>query len=262
MRLLNTRAVLILFCFSIAFLLTATTAFSEELILVYEPYTLGADMAGLVRTANSYFDQTQGSIEFQPVTELDQFLEMLPEADYTIMPSLVHRQVKSDHYVESLLVSKRNGQADYNKLVLSGASGPETVDELPGSDVGMLRFGRVTEAVLNESFFAAGNDAQQLNIIDVSKPVDAVMAASFGQVEAAIVNSISYDLISGEQPQLVDSLEIIAESEPFPRPGLYAINGSDEERVKDIFMEMGESSAGRELLSRFQIDGWVIKNDF
>ncbi len=251
-----------LFCFSMFFWLPAVSATASELILVYEPYTLGADMAGLVRTADSFFDQTQNSIEFQPVAEVGQFLEMLPEADYVVMPPWVYRQVGDEYDIEPLLVSERNGQKEYNKFILSGANGPGTEDDLAGSEVGMMRLGDVTEAVLNESFFAGGDDAYQFNIIDVSKPVDAVMAASFGQVEAAIVNSISFDLISEEQPQLVDDLEIIAESEAFSRPGLYSMGGSDEERIIDIFMEMEGSSTGQELLSRFQIDGWVIKNDF
>jgi len=91
-----------------------------------------------------------------------------------------------------------------------------------------------------------------------------IQAVAGGIVDAAGVNSLIFDYIQKIHPEKTAALKIIKKSMPFGMPPVVInpkINPNLKNRLKKIFLEMGDDAEGRAILVPLGIERFVPGND-
>jgi phosphonate transport system substrate-binding protein len=83
-------------------------------------------------------------------------------------------------------------------------------------------------------------------------------------VDGAAVDSIVYEEVARREPQLVEGLDIISESDPFGIPPVVVSPGLDgkfKERLRAVFLRMADDPAAAPALDALGVGGFVIMTD-
>ena len=84
-----------------------------------------------------------------------------------------------------------------------------------------------------------------------------VEAVASGHVDGAAVESLVYDRMTADQPELAERVRIIAKSEPFGMPLMVVPNGLNpglKGELRDALTQMHLSENGRKVLAHMGID--------
>lgn len=79
-------------------------------------------------------------------------------------------------------------------------------------------------------------------------------------VEGAAVDSLVYDYLTGSDPGLVGRTRVVARWGPYPSPPFVVRPDLDrdiKERLRRLLLTMDQDPAGREILQRLELEGWV-----
>ena len=93
---------------------------------------------------------------------------------------------------------------------------------------------------------------------------ESILAVYYGFVEGASVDSIVFDQVAKNSPQIASQLKVIEAYGPFPSTPI-VVRGQIDEDVKyalrKVLVGMSRDPAGREILSRFALDGFTVVDD-
>jgi len=143
----------------------------------------------------------------------------------------------------------RHGRSTYRKALMTRPE-IDSIDDLTHGSIAATvhSMGPGNERVVLEAFHL---DADSAKVVPVTKDVDALLALSFGQVDAALVTAQQYDLLAQSNPAVADKLQVLAFSPEIPLPALYATAKADAlfgQRLASALAALSDSDAGDEIL--------------
>ena len=101
---------------------------------------------------------------------------------------------------------------------------------------------------------------QQLNIINVPKDLDAILALVLGQVKMALVAQDNLQVISDVNPRITQRIKKLEKSIAVPMPVLCYIEGraesSDVKKLIETFKKMTAEQPRNKIMEMLQIDDW------
>ena len=114
-------------------------------------------------------------------------------------------------------------------------------------------------ATVLDAFHLAADSAK---VVPVPKDVDALLALSFGQVDAALVTSEQYELLARTNPSEAERLRVLAFSPEVGLPPVFASSDADpvlRDRLQDLLVRLPQVSGGASVLAMLGFDSFVAE---
>lgn len=231
-------------------------------IVYFDPDSNYEAMPDIVAWINKHLATKLPGFRFLAVHDMKAFTKAVSEssAEYVVVPSAMLGP-KAPFKLTPLLVSKGGGDVFYHKILLDRGTGPPT--NLEGKRIATTASVRLDArsddilAVLR----GAGMTTTRAVVVRVSKDIDALLALSFNQVDAALVTPASLDVIREINPAAAQTMRTVWTSGALLRPPLCAVgefeNAETRAQAVAAFAGMGETEFGRNALQTMGIEGWV-----
>lgn len=256
------KQVLILIFMLISF---STFLFGDVVIFFYNPDAAATDVELLIKKSVDYFQKVSSGLKLQPVSSPEIFTDVVvtkKQAKAFIVSSWLLKNLGSD-VKEILKPVSTDGKSTFKKIVLVKEGGPKTITELKGQNFASTSLGADSLKFLNEYLFSIGGfDGNSAKIIWVKKDLDALLAAKFGQVKAAIIAEKNIEKIQKINPVAVSGLVKILTSKEIDEASLCVMSdlaASEVEAIKKSFLDMDKIDAGKEFLNILGYSKWIAK---
>ncbi len=236
---------------------------SPDLLLFYDPDANHQAIVNISSWFNNYLRDSDSGLSFQPVKDRKTFEKLLrqPTTKFAIVSSAFLRDSRGKG-LNALLVPSMAGDVYYRKKLFDKGQG--TAGDLSGANIAAT----VTGADANkggESVLAGlrrtGLKLTNAHIIPVSKDIDALLALSFGQVQAALVTPSSVEVLKRINPAAVASFRAVIETKPILRSPLCAVTDNttvgERDAMSRAIATMGEDENGRKAMRTLGFDQWV-----
>ncbi len=228
-------------------------------LFFYSPEFAPDNLGVLKKLAEDYLRSRGVAVRFQAFARFEDFRSEFDKRDvrFAILPPWAVDQGCAGHTMLPLARPVRAGSTMDRKTLIVGPT-IRSVGDLRNASVAVTDTKRSDAAVppLLAPFIAKHRN---IRVIAVPKDVDALLAVSFGQVEAAFVSTAQFETLTQLSPTLTSSLREIGFSVEAPFPLLYAAGNTPTEDI-DRFVEatrrMSESDAGQRLLRLLGYDQW------
>ncbi len=199
--------------------------------------------------------------------EVDQLIKQ-SLVDIALVGNLSYVELKETENVELLVIPQIKGQTKHHSYIIvpAGSSNYNLEDLRDGKFIftdplsfsGKLyilyllaRIGETPDTFFSDYIYSYGHDSS-------------VIAVAEGWVEAAAVDSLVYDHLIEEDPELEGKIRIIAVSPPVNNSPV-VINSSVStelrQKLEDIFLLMHEDEKGQKALAEIRVDRFVIGGD-
>jgi len=199
-------------------------AAGEILIYFYNPDANLRDVAKLKTEVEEYFRSIDSSANlkaFLRLTDLEAALKSQPP-NFLVASSWVTKDLGARYGFKPLLVGQVGSEKSYNKVLISKKDMPQGgAPSLSMVGLGNKNVEAIKNLVPDLKKFA------QVNVIEVSKDIDAVLAVSFDQVDLALVRSQNIDSIRTANASAVAGIKVLARSTPIEYPNFSAAANSD-----------------------------------
>lgn len=232
-----------------------------DLLLFYDPDANHQAIVNITSWFNTYLRDSGSGLSFQPVKDRAAFESLLgePSTKFAIVSSAFLREGK-EKGLSALLVPSSSGDVYYRKKLIDRGQGQ--LGDLSGANIAatVTDRSRGGEVVL-ESLRAAGIEIGSAHIIPVSKDIDALLALSFGQVQAALVTPSSVEVLKRINPAAVASFRTVLETKPILRSPLCSVTknttAEEREKITAAIKKMVEDENGRKATRTLGFDQWV-----
>lgn len=151
----------------------------------------------------------------------------------------------------------RNGRSTYRKALMT-RSNADSIDDLARGSIAATLHSMGSgdpDAVLGSFHLASGS----ARIVPVPKDIDALLALSFGQVDAALVTSEQYEQLARTSPAEAERLRVLAFSSEVGLPPVFAspaAGAAERDRLVALLGRLREVPNGAELLAMIGFDGF------
>ncbi|MFQ5352839.1 MAG: PhnD/SsuA/transferrin family substrate-binding protein [Candidatus Binatia bacterium] len=216
-----------------AFLVCTPTPVQAEQasLFFFSPDWAPGNLNLLSETVSAVAEDNNVRLSFQAFARYEDFCSQLEldRPDFVVVP---HWATTVDGCITELVplaVPLRQGRDWYQKALMAG-------DGI--ADVSDLASGTIAAAVAPEGpqdryaiieHFGLGDS--EARIIPVPKDIDALLALSFGQVDAALVTTTQFEMLSAVNPNSTKGLKVLGLTPKLPFPVLYATAGTSPELV-------------------------------
>lgn len=241
---------------------TSVTTFSGE-FYYYNPDSPQSNLGRLKQEFDLFFSEHNLPCTFQPFTHFVDFHRLSYEKrpSFILVPDWYYRQFGKVLGLRPLLVPLRHGSTSYKKILLVAPGSPTAINDYDIISFAMTTMGPdgVT-TLIRELITDQLVSLQQLNIINVPKDLDAILALVLGQVKMALVAQDNLQVISDANPRIIQRVQKLDKAITVPMPVLcYLEDRVDKEDVKrliDTFMAMAAEQPRNKILEMLQIDDW------
>lgn len=246
--------------------MASSPALATKRVVLYDPDANHEAILNIAFWFDRYLKGVDPELEFQAVqgrAELET-LVAAPDTYFALISSdLLKRGANLP--LTPLLVPALGGDVYYvKKLVDRGdGRGDGDVTRLTGKTVAVTvtgENGELPRLQLRASPLLPHIDATGAILISVSKDVDALLALSFGQVDAALVTPSSIAVVQRINPAMGKSFRVLSETTPLLRSPLCATPRAtvqERRRLVDILMRMAADANGRRAMQVMGFDSWV-----
>lgn len=235
---------------------------NKKTLYFYSPEVSTARNTVLKGTFDQYFE-SKGNLVFQPVMQQSIFEELLVsgQADALIMSSDHFFQLSnnisdlSSNYLP-VLQGLRNGSDSYLKLLVSSS---QELDFNHGQILASSSNEALTLDFLNSMFpEGAKPNLGALNILEVPKDIDALMAVGYGLADMALTTDDSLSTLSTLYKDQYEQLKIVGTSIPQKRMILILSRESIEDELLSgaLVYTMPQSPIGRRAMKLIGLDSW------
>jgi hypothetical protein len=230
----------------------------------FSPDWRPADLGKLAVSTERAFAAGGVQIRFQGFTRYEDFeREMLAApADFVLAPGWLggHGAAAVGVTLVPIVHPVRRGKTVYRKALMT-RPGIDSIDDLTRGSVAatLHSMGPGTATVVLEAFHLAPDSAK---IVPVPKDVDALLALSFGQVDAALVTSEQFEQLSRGNPREAERLRVLAFSPEVTLPPVFARDAVDRTlglRVRDLLVRLPELAEGPAVLQMLGFDAFVAE---
>jgi hypothetical protein len=228
---LKIYAVLFTVLFHVLSVAPSVQAGPGTVMYFYHPDANLRDVAQLKSQVQEYFRSIDSKIQltaFLKLQDLEKAIRSKPP-DILLASSWVSKTTGSQHGYKPLLVGQVGTNRSYKKVLISKKALPPS-----GSpSLSMVGLGQQNLKQLVPKL----RKYAHLNVIEVSKDLDAVLAVSFGQVDLGLVRSQNIEAIRKVNAMAVKGIQVLAQSAPIEYP-IISASPKLEQPVIDKFVQV------------------------
>ena len=245
--------------FAISLLLATPNAMaSGNRFLFCDPGANQFDSLALTNIFSTFLSHVNPDSSFQIVQDTQALSALLkdPSTHFAIVTS-DYLASDAGRALRPVLVPSNHGDVFYRKILLD--AGKNTLSSLSGKNIAVssLAVDRDKSAVKAELETIGVPDPV---IVPVPKDIDALLALSFGQVDAALVTPASIDVLKQVNPQAAAGYRSLGETQRKLRSPLCIlkanVESSEVEAMVAALHKMSSLPEGRELMRQLSFDGW------
>jgi len=201
-------------------------------------------------------------VSFQAFTRYEDFVRETAgqEPDFLLAPAWIRTSTSGDVHLDLAVIARpsRHGRGAYRKALMTRGD-ISSIDQLArGSIAATLHsMGEGSEAAVLEAFHLG---TQSAKVVAVPKDVDALLALTFGQVDAALVTSQQYEILASSNPAEAERLQVLALSPEIRLPPVFATASAapdERRRLALALAALATSDPGREALELLGFDAFV-----
>lgn len=229
----------------------------------YNPDSPQSNLGRLKQEFDAFLSENNFSYTFQPFTHFADFYRLSSEnhPSFILVPDWYYQQYGEAMGLRPLLVPVRHGNTSYKKILLISAVSSEAINDYDIIPFAMTTMGpdvpiSVIKGLLADELVSI----QQLNIINVPKDLDAILALVLGQVKMALVAQDNLQTISDTNPRIIQRVKKLDKTVTVPMPVIcYEENQVDKEDVErfiSAFMKMAKEHPRNKIMEMLQIDDW------
>jgi len=229
----------------------------------YNPDSPQSNLGRLKQEFDAFLSQNNFPYTFQPFTHFADFHRLSSEKrpSFILVPEWYYRRYGESLGLKPLLVPVRNGNTSYQKILLVGSGTATAINDYDIISFAMTTMGPEGEvSVVRDLLTDQLVSLQQLNIINVPKDLDAILALVLGQVKMALVAQDNLQVISDANPKITQMVKKLEKSITVPMPVLCYLEGrvktKDVERLLEAFRKMASEQPRNKIMEMLQIDDW------
>jgi hypothetical protein len=250
----------------------ATIMASSEPIAIYyfNPDSPKINQSQLKRDMEVCLTNAGFAAIFQPFTylvDLENLIKKTPPAFLIVPEWYLQRsgvQVQLDLY--PLLVPVRHGKTSYRKILMGTKNIDLNFSRTLHLTVAMTSMGPDGEGMLNTILFTPhGLDGDKVITIIVPSDTDALFALALGQVDMALVTQENIELVAKINPNILQSVHPLLDSEPIPMPVLCYVGNiaspTEIAKIKELFLNGNKLESFVIIMEMLQINEWQVVNN-
>jgi len=244
----------------------STVSSNSELIkefYYFNPDSPQSNLGQLKNEFETYFSNNNFSCNFQPFTHFVDFHRLSRERrpSFILVPAWYVSKYGKELGLHPLLVEVRNGSTSYKKILLVSKTSPAELNDYDIVPLAMTSMGPNDQTSSIKELIADHLvSIQQLNIINVPKDLDAILALVLGQVKMALVAQDNLQVISSVNPRITQAVEKLDKSITVSMPVLCYLEGragsDDVEKLVNTFKHMTAEKPRNKIMEMLQIDDW------
>lgn len=259
-------------CFLLSFLLagrsvcistiSSAESFSSE-FYYFNPDSPQSNLGRLKQEFETYFSQNNFPFTFQPFTHFVDFHRFNNEnrPAFILVPEWYYRKYGEALGLRPLLIPVRKGSTSYEKILLASQLGTVGESDYEIVTFAMTNMGPDGEISLIKELENEGLvSSQQLNVINVPKDLDAILALVLGQVKMALVAQDNLQVISEVNPRITQRIKKLDRSIKVSMPVICYLEGRAEtgvvRKLTESFQKMTSEQPRNKIMEMLQIDDW------
>jgi ABC-type amino acid transport substrate-binding protein len=232
----------------------------SALFYFYSPDWRPGNLGLLTESAEKMALEVDAPVRFQAFARYEDFVRELRVVTpaFVIAPSWANELAGAAAGLQPLAVATRNNASRYRKALLARPAIETVADLAEGSIAATIHaMGPDGEQTVLDAF---NLDPARASVVPVQKDIDALLALTFDQVDAALVTSAQFDAHARVNPAIVRDFHVIGFSPEIDLPLLFAspsVPGPIAGRMAGAFVDAEGSEAGRRLLDLLGFDRFL-----
>jgi hypothetical protein len=229
----------------------------------FNPDSPQSNLGRLKQEFQAYFSDNNFPFTFQPFTHFVDFHRLSSEnrPAFILVPDWYYRRYGKNLGLRPLLVPVRNGSTSYKKILLVSRGSVAAINDDDIISFAMTTMGPDgATPVIKELVAGELVSVQQLNIINVPKDLDAILALVLGQVKMALVAQDNLQVISDANPRITQTIKQLDRSIKVSMPVLCYLEGraepGDVKKMIETFHKMTSDKPRNKIMEMLQIDDW------
>jgi hypothetical protein len=229
----------------------------------FNPDSPQNNLGSLKQEFETYFSDKDFPCTFQPFTHFVDFHRLNNERRpaFILVPEWYYSKYGKDLGLRPLLVPVRNGSTSYEKIILVAQATEAALNDYDIISFAMTTMGPNGETSHIKKIVAKELiSIEQLNIINVPKDLDAIMALILGQVKMALVAQDNLQVISDANPRITQMIKKLDASISVSMPVLCYVEGraesNDVKKLIETFKKMTSEQPRNKIMEMLQIDDW------
>lgn len=230
----------------------------------FSPDWRPADLGRLAAGVEDVLKREQLEVTFQAFTRYEDFARQVAEKPphFLLAPAWMEAPdgsgIAAGLDLKVLARPQRHGRSGYRKALMT-RTGIDSIDDLAHGSIAatVWSMGAGSDRSILDAFHLAADSAK---VVPVPKDVDALLALSFAQVDAALVTGLQYELLAATNPVEAESLRVLAFSPEIGLPPVFACAGADAEladRLPTVLAGFTSTDEGRQVLALLGFDAFV-----
>ena len=237
-------------------------------LLYYNPDSPQSNLSRLKRAMDEFLSEAGFPFKFQPFAHLMDFENQvrIKTPAFVFVPQWYLKKYGAKLRLRPLLLPMRNGKPTYRKVLLGTSRTRQNFNQIPHATVAMTSMGPDGDTLLDAILFSPHSwTSGKINTIIVPKDTDALFALALGQVDMALVAKENLNMIARINPNILQSVRPLLESEAIPMPVLCFAEGvaSDSaiRNLKDLFLDSKARESLLIIMEMLQINEWQSVTD-
>jgi len=232
------------------------------LLYFFSPDWRPPDLGKLTAAVEASFAAGGVPVSFQAFTKYEDFERQMKEAppEFLMAPAWLAGSPAPLPGLSLTVIAEplHHGKSTYRKALMT-RPGIDSIDDLAHGSIAATVHSMSNgspEAVL-DAFHLAADSAR---IVPVPKDVDALLALSFGQVDAALVTSQEYQQLARTNAAEAERLRVLAFSPEVRLPPVFASSQAEHrqaERLRDLLLRLPDVPGGTDVLAMLGFDSFV-----
>lgn len=234
----------------------------EGRIVYFDPDANHQAIVNIATWFNDYLASAAIALVFQAVESRDAFERLLadPKTRFALVSSSY--VASADTRLDPLLVPQVGGDPFYQKVLIDvgGRDGRDLSGKNLAATV-IAKGDKNSFKDLLQSLSSGGVKVDGVRVIPVAKDIDALLALSFGQVQAALVTPDSVEVLKRINPGVAAKFRIVYKTSPILRAPLCEVgkksNARERSDLVSALQRMSQSDDGRKAMRTMGFEGWL-----
>lgn len=229
----------------------------ETELFFFSPDWSTGNLSVLTEAAERYIGEAGFATKFQAFARYEDFAKQVQQRKpaFLIVPSWVQKNDSLGIPLMPVGRPVRDGQTSYRKALMAGPAIHSARELTHGSIAAAVHATGPDEP--SEILGHFGLKGTSARVIPVPKDIDALLALSFGQVDAALVTSAQVDMLQRVNPNSTKDLHVLAMSPAVPFPTLVSTPYATKEqiaRASRALPRLLDTQSGKQLLELLGYD--------
>ncbi|MEZ0311552.1 MAG: PhnD/SsuA/transferrin family substrate-binding protein [Myxococcota bacterium] len=231
-------------------------------IVYFDPDANHQAIVNIATWFTDYLASASVELVFQAVESREAFERLLadPKTRFALVSSSY--VATADARLDPILVPQVGGDPFYYKVLIDVGTGDGR--ELSGKNLAasvIAKPGSSNFKELLQGLAAGGVRVDGVHVIPVAKDIDALLALSFGQVQAALVTPESVEVLKRINPGVAAKFRAVYRTSPILRAPMCEVGKKSSARERanlvSALQRMSQSDDGRKAMRTMGFEGWL-----